>query len=180
MRNLFKHNQTEEIELIDACIKHDRKAQKHLYEKYCKVMYTVTFRILNDYDNSNDALQEAFIEVFKNISSFRNESSLGSWIKAIVVRKALGKLKVESKFESLESIINTEVYDWKDGFTAEYLNRAILSLPDGARAIFTLIEVEGYSHREVADLLNISEGTSKSQLYYSKQLLQKKIKELYV
>lgn len=179
MRNLFKDNPSDEIELIAACIRQERVAQKHLYEKYCKAMYTVTYRILNDYDNSNDALQEAFIEVFKNISSFRNESTLKTWIKAIVVRKAINKLKGESRFQPLESIVNTVVYDWKDGFTAEYLNQAILSLPDGARVVFTLIEVEGYSHKEVANLLNISEGTSKSQLYYSKQLLQKKIKELY-
>lgn len=179
MTNNLKNIQTEEIELIAACIRHDRIAQKRLYEKYCKMMFTVTFRILNDYDNSNDALQEAFIEVFKNIGSFRNESSLCTWIKAIVVRKAINKLKRESKFEPLESVKNTEVYDWRDGFTAEYLNKAIFSLPDGARTIFTLIEVEGYSHKEVANMLNISEGTSKSQLYYSKQLLQKKIKELY-
>jgi GTP-binding protein LepA len=123
--------------------------------------------------------QEAFIEVFKNIASFRNESSLGTWIKTIVVRKAINKLKGESRFESLESVKNNEVYDWSDGFTAEYLNKAIFSLPDGARTVFILIEVEGYSHKEVATMLNISEGTSKSQLHYSKQQLQKKIKELY-
>lgn len=179
MMNILKNNQIEEVELIAACIRQDRIAQKRLYEKYCKMMYTITYRILNDYDNSNDALQEAFIEIFKNIASFRNESSLGTWIKAIVVRKAINKLKGESRFESLESVSNTEMYDWKDGFTAEYLNKAIFSLPDGARAVFTLIEVEGYSHKEVANILNISEGTSKSQLFYAKQLLQKKIKELY-
>jgi len=179
MTNNLKNNQTEEVELIAACIRHDRIAQKRLYEKYCKMMFTITYRILNDYDNSNDALQEAFIEVFKNITSFRNESSLGTWIKTIVVRKALNKLKGESKFESLETVRNTELYDWSDGFTVEYLNKAIFSLPDGARAVFTLIEIEGYSHKEVANMLNISEGTSKSQLHYSKQQLQKKIKELY-
>ena len=142
-------------------------------------MFTVSYRILNEQEDANDALQEAFIEVFKNLHLFRNESSLSTWIKTIVVRKAIKKLKMESRFESLDSIKNTEVYDWRDGFTAEYLEKAIFSLPEGARAIFTLIEVEGYSHKEVASMLNISEGTSKSQLYYSKQLLQKKIKELY-
>ncbi|HCT29541.1 MAG TPA: RNA polymerase subunit sigma-24 [Bacteroidales bacterium] len=179
MTNNLKNIQSEENELIAACIRHDQIAQKRLYEKYCKMMFTITYRMLNDYDNSNDALQEAFIEVFKNIGSFRNESSLGTWIRTIVVRKAISKLKGESRFESLESVRNTEIYDWSDGFTAEYLNKAIFSLPDGARTIFTLIEIEGYSHKEVAEELNITEGTSKSQLYYSKQLLQKKLKELY-
>jgi RNA polymerase sigma factor (sigma-70 family) len=171
--------QTDELALIAACIRQDRIAQRNLYQKFYKKMFTVSYRILNDQDNANDALQEAFIEIFRNIHLFRNESSLNTWIKTIVVRKAIKKLKDESRFESLDSINNTEVYDWKDGFTAEYLDKAIFSLPEGARTIFTLIEVEGYSHKEVASMLNISEGTSKSQLYYSKQLLQKKIKELY-
>ncbi len=170
---------TEELELIAACIRHERVAQKKLYESYCNRMFTVAYRILNNRDNASDALQEAFIEVFGNIQNFRAESSLGAWIKTIVVRKALRRLKNEERYESIDTVVNTEMYDWKDGLTAEYLERAIQSLPDGARAVFTLIEIEGYSHKEVASMLNISEGTSKSQLYYSKQLLQKKLKELY-
>ena len=169
----------EELELVAACIRHERLAQKNLYEGYCTKMFTVAYRVLNDRDNASDALQEAFIEIFSNIHTFRGESTLGAWIKTIVVRKALRRLKNDTKYEPIETVINTEKYDWSDGFTAEYLNKAIFSLPDGARTIFTLIEIEGYSHKEVAKELNISEGTSKSQLYYSKQLLQKKLKELY-
>ncbi len=170
---------TEELELVAACIRHERLAQKMLYEGYCNKMFTVAYRILNDRDNASDALQEAFIEIFSNIHTFRGESTLGAWIKTIVVRKALRRLKSDTKYESIETVSNTEKYDWRDGFTAEYLERAIQSLPEGARAVFVLIEVEGYSHKEVAEELNITQGTSKSQLYYSKQLLQKKLKELY-
>lgn len=170
---------TEELELIAACIRHERVAQKKLYESYCNKMFTVAYRILNNRDNASDALQEAFIEIFGNIQTFRAESSLGAWIKTIVVRKALRRLKNEIRYESIDTVATTETYDWKDGFTAEYLERAIQSLPEGARTVFVLVEVEGYSHKEVAEELNITEGTSKSQLYYSKQLLQKKLKELY-
>jgi RNA polymerase sigma factor (sigma-70 family) len=165
-------------ELIQGCIHQDRAAQKKLYELYNKAMYSVAFRILNDYDNAHDVLQEGFIEVFRDISKFRQEATLGAWIKAIIVRKALLKLKFESRFETIDPLQHDSAIVWPDHLTGADLDREIRALPAGYRAVFTLIEVEGYSHKEVAQMLQISEGTSKSQLYHAKKMLQKKLTHL--
>jgi RNA polymerase sigma factor (sigma-70 family) len=163
--------------LLDGCKKNNRKVQKQLYDRYCDAMFTITFRIIGDYDIANDALQEAFIQIFKDIQQFRGDSTLGAWIKTIMVRTAIRKVKKEKAFTQLDAHQNGQTMSWPDEMQGEDLEKAILSLPDGCRTIFLLIEVEGYKHREVAELLNISEGTSKSQLYYAKKLLQILLKD---
>ncbi|CAN5913820.1 sigma-70 family RNA polymerase sigma factor [soil metagenome] len=142
-------------------------------------MFTKAYRIVNDYEQAQDVLQEAFVEVFRDMRSYRQEASLGSWIKTIVIRKALRQLQLERRFEPFEEGRHDQVVEWQDNLTGEYLDQAIRSLPPGCRAVFLLIEVEGYSHREAAALLGISEGTSKSQLHHAKKLLQKILNELY-
>lgn len=121
---------------------------------------------------ANDVLQEAFIQVFRDIKQFRGDSTIGAWIKTIVVRNAIRKIKREKDFMLTEEIDSNEVVQWPEEMYGEDLEKAILSLPAGYRTIFLLIEVEGYKHKEVAEILNISEGTSKSQLYYAKKQLQ--------
>jgi len=161
--------------IIDACIQNNRKAQKALYEKYCDAMYSTAYRLLNNSDDAHDVLQEAFIAVFKHIRSFRGESTIGSWIKTIVVRKALKHIRELKYFDDLNSNGIETATDFLDDLSGEYLEQLILSLPKGYRTVFLLIEVEGYNHREVADILNISEGTSKSQLSRAKKMLRKKV-----
>jgi RNA polymerase sigma-70 factor (ECF subfamily) len=148
-----------------------------VYERYCDAMFTIAYRIIGDYDTANDVLQEAFIQVFTDIDQFRGASSLGAWIKTILIRTSYRKLKKENIFISVSKDQITEVISWPDEMTGEDLEKAILSLPEGSRTIFILIEVEGYKHREVAEMLNISEGTSKSQLYYAKQQLRERLKD---
>ena len=140
-------------------------------------MFTITFRIINDYDIANDVLQEAFIQVFKDIKQFRGDSSLGAWIKTIVIRSSYKKLKKEESLNYTQFDQNGDSISWPDEMRGEDLEKAILSLADGCRAVFLLVEVEGYKHREVAELLNISEGTSKSQLNYAKKQLQMFLKD---
>jgi RNA polymerase sigma factor (sigma-70 family) len=140
-------------------------------------MFTIAYRIINDYDNANDALQEAFIQIFKDIKQFRGESTLGAWIKTIVVRTAIKKLKKENAYSQNGIPQNGETISWPEEMRGEDLEKAIMSLADGCRAIFLLIEVEGYKHKEVAEILNISEGTSKSQLNYAKKQLQILLRE---
>ncbi len=163
-----------ENELIEACLANDRLAQKKLYEKYKNAMYTISYRITNDFDLANDVLQEAFIQIFKSLKSFRRESTLGAWIKTIVVRTAIKQVKKKPNFTELNEQITSgpDFIDWGDYLNAEYLEKAIQALPAGYRSVFILIEIEGYSHREVGELLNISEGTSKSQLFHSKKKLR--------
>ena len=151
--------------------------QKQLYDRYRNHMFTLAYRMVNDWDLSHDVLQDAFIEVFKSIHQFRGQSNLGGWIRTIVVRAGINKIRERNRlvFENYSSNETTVKID--DNFTGEQLDMAIRSLPAGTRSVFVLIEVEGYKHKEVAEILGISAGTSKSQLYYAKQLLRHKLKE---
>lgn len=164
--------------LIQRCLQQDRTAQRQLYEKYKSAMFSVAYRILADHEDANDALQEAFIAAFTDLHSFRQDSTFGAWLKTIVIRKALYKNKWQHKHEGYQMAAEQETPTFPDSLTGEMLDKAIRNLPDGCRAVFSLIEVEGYSHKETAVLLQISEGTSKSQLYYAKKLLQTALKEL--
>ncbi len=142
-------------------------------------MYTLLFRMLNDEEDAADALQEAFIEVFRSLKNYKGMSSLGAWIKTIVIRNGLAKQKAAFPFEPMNDFTqDKQTITWDENLTGEYLEKAIRKLPDGYRNVFLLFEVEGYTHREVAQLLNIAEGTAKSQLFQAKKMLQRLLKEL--
>ncbi|HOY38218.1 MAG: sigma-70 family RNA polymerase sigma factor [Bacteroidales bacterium] len=164
-------NEKENI-LLEGCRNLEPRAQKRLYDAYKNCMFTICMRITGNYEEARDALQDGFISVFNDISKFRGESSLGAWIKTIIIRAALKRLKPVS-FIASDEIPDAPV-EWDSEFTGEELQKAIWALPEGYRVVFIMFEVEGYSHTEIADILHISEGTSKSQLHYAK----KKLKEL--
>jgi RNA polymerase sigma-70 factor (ECF subfamily) len=163
-----------ESQLIAACRRQDRNAQKTLYDRYSKAMYTTAYRILGDFELAAEATQDGFLQVFRHLESFEGRSTLGAWIKKIVVRAAIATLRKQKlSFDTLQEWHDTDQVDWgMAALDAEYLEKAILSLPDGYRTVFLLAEVEGYAHKEIAALLNISEGTSKSQLWNAKKRLQ--------
>ena len=156
-------------------MKNDRKGQRQLFDQYHKYMFNMAYRITNNKVITYDVVQEAFISIFKDIKNFKRESTIGSWIKTIVVRKALRVLEIERKHDT--EVYNEYEHDvaWNNQFDAHDLDKAIRSLPDKCRVIFLLIEKEGYKHREVAEMMNINEGTSKSQLFHAKKLLQQKL-----
>ena len=164
---------TIEKELVKKCLDNDRTAQRELFLKYKDAMYTILLRILNDQEEATDALQDTFISVFKGLESFKFQSTLGAWIKTITVRTGINKQRKLNKlyFDSIDDI-SSEPVIWPEGMTGDTLEKAISSLPDGYRSIFILIEVEGYSHKEVAEMLQVSVGTSKSQLHYAKKTLR--------
>jgi RNA polymerase sigma-70 factor (ECF subfamily) len=163
----------EEHKLIAACKANDRLAQQLLYDSYANAMFTISYRITKDRELASDVLQEAFVRVFNYIHSFRGESTLGAWIKTIVVRSALAILKKEKKGLSFDlSEMDETSTRLNFDHDTDYLEKAILSLPSGYRTVFLLIEVEGYTHQDVADLLGVSVGTSKSQLFYAKKRLR--------
>ncbi|MBV6440114.1 MAG: RNA polymerase sigma factor [Haliscomenobacteraceae bacterium CHB4] len=163
-----------ERDLIQQCLVNDRNAQRLLYERYKKGMYTLAYRFTGDFDTAAEVLQDAFLQVFRHLADFQGKSTLGAWIKTIVVRAALSELRRRRiHFESLESQHGTDTVDW--GTTVldtEYLERAIQALPEGYRTVFVLAEIEGFSHKEIGEMLGISEGTSKSQLFYAKKRLR--------
>ncbi|WP_324670946.1 RNA polymerase sigma factor [Hymenobacter sp. GOD-10R] len=173
----------DEQRLLTACLTQDRQAQYQLYQRYKAAMFSTALRMLGgNRELAQDALQEAFVEVFQHLLDFRQQSTLGAWIKGIVVRRSLRTLREQQRLEvAYDQEHHPEpLVPWHDNLTGEALDKAIGELPAGYRAVFCLIEVEGYAHREVAELLTITEGTSKSQLYYAKRLLQRKLHYLYL
>ncbi|KQS27964.1 RNA polymerase sigma factor [Dyadobacter sp. Leaf189] len=162
---------TTEAELISGCLLHDRIAQRRLYDRYKNAMYTLAYRITGDFDDANDVIQDSFLDVFRHLDQFRGESTLGAWIKTIVIRRSTKKKRIVI-WENIDDVAVGGV-DWgEQEINASHLETAILALPDGFRTIFVLAEVEGYTHREIAVTLGISEGTSKSQLFHAKRKLR--------
>jgi len=160
--------------LIEACIANDRKAQHQLYERYKSAMYTLAYRITADFELAGEALQDAFLNIFKHLDRFEGKSTLGAWIKTIVVREAVRKAKRQPmRFDELVAYDNQAAFDWSTlMLDAAYLEKAILDLPDGFRQAFVLVEIEGWSHAEIADFCGISESTSRSQLFHAKKRLR--------
>lgn len=171
-------NQKLDSNLIQKVLRQDRSAQFQLFELTKGMLYSICYRILVDEDEANDVLQDAYVEIFQNIKKLEHPEALISWMKTITIRKAIRQSKKRIRFEKIENIENETTEDFDSWFDAEVLDQAIQSLPDGARAVFLLISVEGYSHKESAILLNISESTSKSQLHYAKSLLKTRITKL--
>lgn len=162
-------------ELVRGCLANNRRAQRALFEQYKVPLYTLVYRLLNDSVISNDVLQEAYIEIFRSIGNFRFESTLYTWMRTIVIRSALVYMNKKTiSYVSIDEIPERSDCSNND-FTTEHLERAILSLPEQARTVFVLIETEGYKHHEVAEMLKISSGTSKSQLNYAKKLLRNRL-----
>jgi RNA polymerase sigma factor (sigma-70 family) len=167
--------------LIEECRKGNIKAQFRLYNQYSKAMYNLAYRILNNREDAEDLLQEAFIECFRNIGSFRFESTFGAWLKKIVVNKCINQLKKKkidlTLCETLPAIANEEEeemsYDTREIF------RSIEILPDGYRVILTLYLLEGYDHSEISQILGISESTSKSQYSRAKEKLKNLLSKKY-
>lgn len=139
-------------------------------------MYNVSLRILNNKEEAEDILQESFISAFSKINEFRGESSFGSWMKRIVINKSLNEIKRKKipQMEIKEDILDATPHE--EGQSATYsvedIRRAIQELSDGYRVVFSLYIFEDYSHREIADAMNITVSTSKSQLNRAKKKVQ--------
>ncbi len=169
----------EEQELVKKCLSGNKKAQKQLFDLYAPQMMTVCHRYANRNDQAIDMLQEGFIRVFSNLDKFSHSGSLGGWIRTVMVNNALTTLRREKKFSFNESIDDHTELD-SGGDTLSDLNlqellALISSLPTGYRTVFNMYAIEGYSHKEIAELLKISESTSKTQYRKAKLRLQKLI-----
>ncbi len=164
--------------LVQQCIQQNRTAQRDLFFAYKDAMFTVLYRLLGNIEDAEEALQDGFLKVFSSISSFQNKSTVGAWMKTIFVREALQRLRKNAMvFSEIAEYQMVDSVKFDDALTGEVLENAILSLDDGFRTVFLLVEVEGYKHKEVADMLKISEGTSKSQLSRAKKKLQGVLKD---
>ncbi|WP_258103333.1 RNA polymerase sigma factor [Marinoscillum sp. MHG1-6] len=170
-----------EEELIEGCCKENSKAQQKLYDAYSSSMYPVALRYSKMQQEAEDILQEAFIKVFKNIKTFRKDSSLGYWIKRIVINTALNYQRSKLYLYPMVDVTDLRKHSGTEvtlsSFGYKELMVMIQKLPTGCQIIFNLYAIEGYKHHEIADMLEISEGTSKSQYARAKSLLQKWILE---
>lgn len=168
-----------ENELIKDCQKGKRKAQKKLYERYAPTMLGLCIRYMKDQYEAEDVLSEAFIKIFANIKQFKFEGSFEGWIRRIMVNECLSQLRKKRRLYAQVDIeeLNREpnYEELGDELHAEDLLMLINALPDGYRTIFNLYAIEGYSHKEIAEQLNITVGTSKSQLSRARSLLQKSL-----
>lgn len=167
-------------ELVARCLQNDREAYRQLYKLYHRAMYNVGYRIVNNADEAKDVLQDSFISAFNNLENYRGEASFGAWLKKIVVNKAINLIR-KRRFERLPESENWDVKDEQTAdelegfpFTVEKVRKAIEELPDGYRLVLSLYLLEGYDHSEIAEILGITESTSKSQFNRSK----KKLKEI--
>lgn len=168
-------------DLIEACINGERAAQRILYDIFSKKMYVVCLRYTKSQQEAEDVLQEAFIKIYKNLNTYRGESRLDYWIKRIVINTALNNQRKKLymyPMVDIDEVQNTvERNKVLSDFRVDELLRMIRELPDGCQTIFNLFAIEGYSHKEIAEMLNVSEGTSKSQFSRARKLLQEKLAE---
>lgn len=170
-----------ENKLLEKAVKGDRKAQFELYQEYSSRMLVVCMRYSKKQEDAEDILQEGFIKVFKKLDTFRSESSLYSWIKRIMINTALNYHR--SKFFDQPMVDVEQLYDLADGelILSDYNFKELLAmlqqLPHGCQVVFNLYAIEGFSHKEIAEKLGISVGTSKSQYSRAKTLLKEIIQE---
>lgn len=161
-------------EIVDRCLAGDRTAYEELYGLYGKAMYNVSLRITNDQAEAEDVLQEAFVSAFQYLGTFNQKASFGAWLKRIVVNKALNHIK-RRKLDTIpmeEALdMQEEEYDVDFEYSVKQVKRAMQQLPDGYRSVFSLYLLEGYDHREIAQIMGITESTSKSQYNRSKKKL---------
>ena len=166
-------------EIIDRCMRGDQKAFHEIYRLYSRAMFNICYRILDDQELAEDMLQEAFVSAFQNIKSYQGRASFGAWLKKIVVNKAISHLrKQQMEFVEFDDRFELSEEDSSDDthlvLKVESVREAIQKLPKGFRIVFSLYLLEGYDHREIAQILGISESTSKSQYNRAK----KKLKEI--
>lgn len=168
----------EENKLIAKAAKQDRSAQKALYEKYAPKMLSVSRMYIKDLHFAEDVLLKAFFKVFKNLNGFRNEGSFEGWIRRILVREAIDFLRAQKRRGFMEEFTESNVPLAEDLLSIndeiEALQHYIDELPTGYRSVLVLYGIEGYKHAEIAQMLNISEGASRSQLSKARQLVKEK------
>ena len=178
-------NKNPEKHLIKGCLKGDRKSQNILYENYKIPMFRLCLRFAKDKSEAEDLLQESFIKVYKDLKHYKNKGALGAWIRKVTLNISLQHVRSKKNVFSNEELDEKAYVQKYEDFSFDYLDAQILTkliqqLPPGYRAVFNLFEIEEYKHKEIAELLNISISTSKSQLHKAKAILKEKLESILV
>ncbi len=164
-------------DIVEACKKGNRQAQFELYRLYSKAMYNICLRMVRNEVDAEDLLQNSFVTVFSKLDSFRYQSAIGAWIKRITINNCINflkkrKLQLEELTENIKSVQETQEDVDSSVLSVNSINKAIFNLPDGYRVVFSLYAMEGYDHKEIAQILEITEATSKSQYSRAKKRLK--------
>jgi len=168
-------------EIIKGCLNGNRKDQELLYRRHSAKLYAVCLQYSGNDDEAKDILQEGFIKIFENLQSYKFEGSFEGWMRRITVNTALEKYRSRNnlyKVEDIDQISETESEpdaDDYNGLEAYDLLGIIRELPPKYRMVFNLYAIEGYSHKEISKMVNISEGTSKSNLSRARIILQRRV-----
>lgn len=170
-------------QLVKKCLEKDSLAQKQLFDSFSRKMMGVCLRYTKDVEEAQDVLQIGFVKVFEKLHLFNNEGSLEGWIRKVLVNTALDQIRKNKKFDDnvdlskVDYSMATENENVLDQLSTNDLLKIIQAMPTGFRTVFNLYAIEGYSHQEIADQLNISINTSKSQYSRARVYLQKIILE---
>jgi RNA polymerase sigma-70 factor (ECF subfamily) len=175
---------SEEHKIIAGCKNDESWAKKKLYELYAPAMMGICFRYLKDYEKAKDALHEGFITIFLKIHTFSGGSFI-AWMRRILIVTTIEHLRSDQSWRHTDvdeyvDRIETDEISAVEKLSAEEILKCISELPKGYQVVFNLYAIEGYSHTEIAQMLNIKEGSSRSQYAHARQLLQHKIQKLYI
>ncbi|WP_347373051.1 RNA polymerase sigma factor [Aequorivita sp. Q41] len=168
-------------ELIKQCTKNNRIAQNELFRRYKDTLYFTSLKYCRNEVDAEDNLHDAFIAIFQKIKTYKNKGSFEGWMKRITIYKAIDKYKtkkhtnIELKDDILEEVV---VFEEEPNLSLDQLLKLIQELPDQYRLVFNLYQMDGFSHKEIASALNISEGTSKSNYHRAKLTLRDKVIEI--
>lgn len=165
-----------ESDLIDGCLKGERKMQYELYQRFAPKMYGVCLRYAGKVEEAEDILQEGFIKVFNKMGSYRGDGSFEGWIRRIFVNTAIEHFRKKTYLQPItemeESMVEGKYLSVLDNLAEKDIIQLVQKLSPGYRTVFNMYVIEGYTHKQIAEALNISEGTSKSQLSRAKLILQ--------
>lgn len=184
--NLVTHRNLELKDLIAACKKQNREAQSLLYKRYADVLFGQCLKYSSNYDDAKDHLQESFLTIFAKIDQYKGRGSFEGWMKRIAINTVLQSyrknkevpLQREELLEAKEKELNLDVEEISNAdLPLSFLLSIVQDLPERYRLVFNLYVLDGYSHKEIAEMLNIAEGTSKSNLFRARENLAKRINE---
>lgn len=169
-----------ESDLINGCIEGNRQMQEELYRRFSPKMYAVCLRYASNTEEAQDILQEGFIKVFRKLESFRGDGSFEGWVRRIFVNTAIEQFRrrryLQPVTEKEEKTIEGKNVSALDGLAEKDILALVQQLSPGYRTVFNMYVIEGYSHKEIGEMLGISEGTSKSQLSRAKVILQEMVR----
>jgi len=173
-------------QIIEGCARHDRKSQQVLYDKYSRFLLGVCLRYSTDKAEAEDILQESFLKIFFNIRDFSGTGSFTGWLRKVAVNTAITHYHKNLKYRyhiDIEEYVSVETgissFE-EDFFTSDELYKVLNELPTGYRMVFNLYAVEGYKHKEIAEMLNIDTNTSKSQYSRAKAVIRGKLEKLRI